>query len=441
LKIEGRMKSPEYVRGVTKIWRRLLDAGKDATAEDIRELAELFSRGGFSDGYYTESVGRKMLGVRSEEDKQASRDGEKFNKITRKIPVDMEVAIEEGKASRLRVSCGEKHATALGEIPQAAINAPIDESTVTKCMSKLGDSCFALNNIKIVLGNRLMMPISQLNALRRAAISALEEEMTRVAPQKVEEIQLRGPQNVPKKRNVGRFLKSEQITESAREFFDLIFLPLDAYDVKADGFIMPPVIFDSESSRAERLIEAARDRGAKFAIVTNLGQIEVLRRLAPDLGLIADFRFNVGNSYSVEFFEDMGFESVVLSAELTLPQIRDIKGAKAAIVYGRIPLMTLEKCVIKELYGDKRGCEVCARGKAEMKDRRGFVFPMVREFPHRNIVLNSLPTQMSDREQELAAAGVTDRHFLFTTESQHEVDRVIEDYKLHRAPENKVRRI
>jgi putative protease len=265
--------------------------------------------------------------------------------------------------------------------------------------------------------------------------------MTRIKPQKVEESKIDMPKNEAKSRRVGRFMNAEQITESAREYFDLIFLPLDGFDTDADGFVMPPVIFDSEKTRAERLIESACERGAKYAIVTNLGQIEPLKKLAPKLELIADFRFNVGNSYSVGFFEDMGFESVVLSAELTLPQLRDIKGAKAAIVYGRIPLMTLEKCVIKELYGDKRGCETCARGKAEMKDRRGFIFPVVREFPHRNIVLNSQPTQMSDREAELLAARITDRHFLFTTESPRQVDRVIEDYKLHRAPEGKVRRI
>ncbi len=441
LKIEGRMKSPEYVRGVTKIWRKLLDEGRNATGEDIRELSDLFSRGGFSDGYYTETVGRKMLGVRSEEDKQASRDGEKFSKITKKLPISMAVAIKNGEPSRLTVDCKGKAASAEGEIPQAAINAPIDEATVKKCMSKLGDSCFALQNIEIELDSGLMMPISQLNALRRAAISALEEEMTRAVPQKVEDAKTDMPQNEAKSRRVGRFLSAEQITESAREYFDLIFLPLDGFDTNADGFVLPPVIFDSEMQRAERLVESACERGAKYAVVTNLGQIELLKRLAPKLELIADFRFNVGNSYSVGFFEDMGFESVVLSAELTLPQLRDIKGAKATIVYGRIPLMTLEKCVIKELYGDKRGCETCARGKAEMKDRRGFIFPVVREFPHRNIVLNSQPTQMSDREGELLAAKVTDRHFLFTTESPRQVDRVIEDYKLHRAPEGKVRRI
>ena len=441
LKIEGRMKSPEYVRGVTKIWRRLLDEGRDATAEDIRELSDLFSRGGFSDGYYTETIGRKMLGVRSEEDKQASRESEKFNKITKKIPASMQVSLKHDIPSTLSVSCKDKTVTVQGETPQEAINAPIDEATVKKCMSKLGDSCFALDKIEITLEDKLMMPISQLNALRRAAISALEEEMTGTEPQKIAGNKVSLPQKEAKVRRVGRFSSSAQITESAREYFDLILLPLDGFDTNADGFVMPPVIFDSEVSRVERLISAAIDRGAKYAVVTNLGQIDLIKKHSPEIELIADFRFNTGNSYSVGFFEDIGFESVVLSSELTLPQIRDIKGAKSAIVYGRIPLMTLEKCVIKELYGDKRGCEVCARGKAEMKDRRGFVFPVVREFPHRNIVLNSLPTQMSDREAELMAAGVTDRHFLFTTESYREVDRVIEDYKHHRAPEGKVRRI
>ena len=124
-----------------------------------------------------------------------------------------------------------------------------------------------------------------------------------------------------------------------------------------------------------------------------------------------------------------------------MPQIRDIKGAKAVITYGRIPLMTLEKCVIKELYGDKRACEICSDNAALMKDRRGFVFPVIREFPHRNIVLNSLPTQMSDREQELMAAGIVDRHFLFTTESPTEVDRIINEHKNHLTPSEKVRRI
>ena len=346
LKIEGRMKSPEYVRGVTRIWRRLLDEGRDATGDDLRELSDLFSRGGFSDGYYTESIGRRMLGVRSDEDKQASREIEKFNKITRKIPVSMDIRLAEGENSRLTVTCGDKSVTVEGDAPQAAINAPISEDTVKKCMAKLGDSCFALENINIDLGDRIMMPISQMNALRRSGISALEDEMTKLEPQAVSEVNLAKPACEARNRRIGRFLNSKQIGDTAREFFDVILLPLDAFDKKADGIVMPPVIFDSETDRAIGLLRKAVQDGAKYAVVTNLGQIEMLKKYAPDMELIADFRFNAANDQTVRFFEEQGFSSVVLSTELTLPQIRDVKGAKAVVVYGRIPLMTLEKCVI-----------------------------------------------------------------------------------------------
>lgn len=440
LKIEGRMKSPEYVRGVTRIWRRLLDEGRNATPDEMRELSELFSRGGFTDGYYTESIGRRMLGVRSDEDKQASREGEKFNGISRKLPISMWVTINENQPSRLTVSCGEHTATAEGDIPATAINAPIGRETILKCMSKLGDTCFALDSIDVDLDEGLMMPISRINALRRDAISALEARLTQQKPQEVSDATLPAPCGEIKRRRVGRFYSAAQISAKAREFFDIVLLPLDRFEPIADGFVMPPVIFDSEEERAVELIKKCVSEGAKYAVVTNLGQIEALRAHAPSVKLISDFRFNVASSGTMAFFEELGFESSVLSAELTLPQIRDVKGAKAVIAYGRIPLMTLEKCVIKELYGDS-ACTICSQDGALMKDRRGFVFPVVREYPHRNIVLNSLPTQMSDRQKELSASGAFDLHFLFTVESSAEVDRIVDDYKDCRAPSGKVRRI
>lgn len=72
LKVEGRMKPPEYVAGVISIWRRLLDEGRGANAEEMRRLAEIFSRQGFTDGYYIGNIGKNMLGIRTEGDKARS---------------------------------------------------------------------------------------------------------------------------------------------------------------------------------------------------------------------------------------------------------------------------------------------------------------------------------------------------------------------------------
>ena len=76
-----------------------------------------------------------------------------------------------------------------------------------------------------------------------------------------------------------------------------------------------------------------------------------------------------------------------------------------------------------------------------MTDRRGFVFPIRRTWEHRNIVFNSLPTYMADRQGELDAAGITDRHFIFATESPDEVDKIIYAYKNSLSSVGEVRRI
>ncbi len=444
LKIEGRMKSPEYVRGVTGIYRLLLDERRDADRDDMRVLAELFSRGGFTDSYYKKTIGHGMLGVRSESDKQASRSVERFNKITRKIPIDMSVEIHLGENARLSLSSADKLVTVTGAVPEAAINAPISRENVEKCLSKLGDTPFAVGRLDICLDEGVMMPISALNALRREGAEALTEVLTERKAVKTGKMTPKKCSGAPKRRNIGRFYLPEAITEKAREFFDIILLPLGKYcdqDIRADGFWLPEVIFDSEWEEVKKMLETAAEKSPEYVIISNLGQLDAVKDIMPCARLIADFRFNIGNEASACFFEGLGFESFVASAELTLPQLRDMKGAKAAIVYGRIPLMLLEKCVIKELYGERRGCEVCSYGEAKMTDRRGFVFPVMRTWKHRNIIFNSLPTYMADRQDALGGAGIIDRHFIFTTETQREVDRMINDYTLAKAPIGDVRRM
>ena len=444
LKIEGRMKSPEYVRGVTSVWRELLDGGRDASRADMQRLADFFSRGGFTDSYYKRAIGRGMLGVRSEEDKQASREVEKFNKITRKTPIDMSVCLAEGEPIRLTLKKGATSVTVTGDIVQKAINAPLGEDSLRKNLSKLGDTPFTLGKLECEIRGECILPMSVINSLRRDGAERLISAITDKKELVVGKKEFKKCQSSPKNRQVGRFFTSDQITDTAEDFFDVITLPLEKYalgNTKANGFVMPVVVFDSEEKKTAELLTNAAKYDPEYAIISNLGQISLVRKYLPSVKMIADFRFNIGNSQSAAFFEEIGFESYVASAELTLPQLRDLEGAKAAIVYGRVPLMTLEKCVIKELYGDKRACEICAENRAEMKDRRGFIFPIIRESEHRNIVLNSLPTCMSDRQDELVRAKITDRHFLFYTESAKEVDAVIEAHKRSIALDGKVRRI
>ena len=195
------------------------------------------------------------------------------------------------------------------------------------------------------------------------------------------------------------------------------------------------MIFDADTARVAERLQAAKQSGARYALVGNLGHLPLA--LQADLIPVGDFRLNVTNGSSVRKLSELGFEEILLSPELTLPQIRDVGGNTAAIVYGRIPLMLLEKCVGKEI----ADCNTCQQNKLCLQDRRGVRFPVLREWEHRSVVYNSLPTCMSDRAQELKRYSVTAQHFLFSTETPSEVDRVIEAFRNGTALDRPVRRI
>lgn len=431
LKIEGRMKSPEYVNTVARVWRRLLDERRNAKAVDMQQLSDAFSRGGFTDGYFTSNITKKMLGIRSEGDKQISRELERFNGIKRKIPMDMDVLVKENTPISLKVSAMGKSATVTGDIPDLAINTPIDSEVVKKQLSRLGNTPYSLNIFNSDIGEGLMYPLSKLNALRRDAIEKIEAQSDSVSfkpsvslPQK---ILAEKPKGIRENKKSARFLSSEQITNKAREYFDEIYLPLEKYESTADGFVMPPVVMDSEKEHILSLVDKAIADGAEIALVSNIGQMEMLKD--KNIKLVADYRFNVMNNTHMSEIEKLGALECILSPELTLPQIRDIGGNSGVIVYGRIPLMTLEKCVIRDIYG----CDACHRAKYDsmltITDRRGYIFPVAREFCHRNIVYNSMPTSMSDKRDDLFRANIKNQHFIFTIETKSEINNVITAFK------------
>ncbi len=438
LKIEGRMKSPEYVFGVVRAFRTLLDEGRNATPAELASLAKIFSRGGFTDGYYSKRIDSSMLGIRSDEEKQFSKlslmSSEKTDGITpQKTPVSMHARVVNGKKMSLRLHCGGICVTAYGDEPQRAINAPLSAENIKKNLTKLGATAFELENYTAETGEDIIVPVSALNALRREACERLqaaldERREKRIGFEKYIEVT---PKSQRKTQKTARFYSAEQITDSARGYFDIIYLPLQAYHGECQGIVVPPVIFDSERETVERMLESARKNGAKYALVGNLGALE----LAEKHGFMihGDFRFNVYNNESAAKLEGLGVESIILSPELTLPQMRDIEGDTAAIVYGRVPLMLLEKCAAKEI----SSCAECQRAQKcpscapALTDRRGVSFPVLREHDHRSTVYNSAPTYMADRENDLLAARISNRHFIFSTESPANVDRIITAHKNH----------
>jgi putative protease len=385
-----------------------------------------------------------MLGIRSDEEKSISKtalySSQKIDEITpKKTKIDAFARIYLNCPSELTLTCGEIEVTAYGQVPEKAITSPLSHENIKKNLTKLGATDFELEQFTLSCDEEIILPISALNELRRNACQMLQEALEHKKDVRLgfEKYVSNVPKSARKEMRSARFYNPDQITDSAREYFDTIYLPLQNYNGECEGIILPPVILDSELKEVETMLQNAKEKGAKYALVGNLGALNLVKKF----GFIpqGDFRFNVYNNETVAKLEDLGVESVMLSPELTLPQMRDVLGDTASIVYGRLPLMLLEKCVSKEV----TTCEKCEKGRASITDRRGVSFPILREFEHRNVIYNSAPTYMADLEADLKRANITNRHFIFSIESPNEVDNVITAHKkLSPAKENqKIRRI
>ena len=496
LKIEGRMKSPGYVGGVTAIWRKLLDEGRAATPDELSALEDLFSRGGFTDGYQVGKITRAMMGVRTDSDKERTASAEKAAMIAKyppHLPLSMTFTAEADRPVSLTVEAplfrqgGDESVsvtvTVEGDVPAVSEGAPLTAESVEKQLARTGGTPYRAERITAQVAPGLSLPLSRLNALRREGLDRLDSARmaampnpaagyTPVTPAAVtaEMVACNREKATPAEIPcplTARFYTADQITPKAGDYFDLLYLPLGqkhpaTLPSNKRGSILPPVIFDREAEAVEAELADAIRGGIRHLLVGNLGHLPLVYRTAERCGvpmeelfIHGDLRLNTANTPAAARFLSIGFCDLILSPELTLPRMRDIGSAlgapaAGAVVYGRLPLMILEKCAIREVYRHMKPdavCrEVCARNTAVMRDRMGKDFPILREDSprgtgHRNLVCNSLPTGMSDRREELSRAGIRQRHFIFTVETPADVDRVIAAYRDGRPLGQEVRRM
>lgn len=440
LKIEGRMKSPDYVYTVTSVYRRLLDEHRSADNDENSRLRRAFSRGGFTDGYLTGKLDKNMTGIRSEEDKRQSREDAGREFLPMKRQVRAVVSMKLGAPSEMTITDGCKTVSVIGEIPSPAENSPLTPDSVKARLCKMGSTNLTLapDDISLTLDEGINLPPSALNALRRSAAEAFESSRRELG--EVNYAPKFDKNNNIKSLTTAKFYSDEAylkaLSSDSREIssLDISFLSLtssaDALS-KANGVYLPPVYTDAERDEIVKLLENAKKHGVMYALVSNIGQIELVKSLG--LAPIGDFRLNVTNSESAKVYRNMGLSHLILSPELTLPKARDIGGG--LITYGRIPLMITERCFI----GENFGCKNC--NKAALIDRKGEKFPMMREFGHRNIIFNSLPTYMGDKADELRQYRLKSCHMLFTTEHGDEINRIIKAHRCGEKLNGQVRRI
>ena len=428
LKIEGRMKSPDYVYTVTSIYRTLLDQCRDADGGEKDRLRRAFSRSGFTDGYFRGNTSSAMTGIRTEEDKRVSKNEEKGEYTPDRVAVKAKVSIRLGEPSSMTLTyklsgLPVRETMALGEAASLAISSPLNVSDVKSRLCKMGNTFLSLlpEDVELDLEDGVNLAPSAINALRRSAAETFEDFSRRdsVSISHVEAVPPYNGASDPKR--TAHFFSADAllgINEADLDYFDCVFAPLAEYagcSDRADGVYIPPIVFEHELDEIRDMLATARENGAEYALIGNISHIS----LAKETGLtpIGDFRLNVFNPHTCAVYRRLGVESTVVSPELNAQEAGD--AGQRAIVYGRIPLMITERCFIKENFG----CDRCKN--ATLCDRKGISFPMMREYKHRNVIFNSATTYTADKKAELRSAGICAYHYIFTVESPKEISSVI----------------
>ena len=450
LKLEGRMKRPEYVAVITGIYRHLLDEKRGPSREESRQLEAAFSRSGFTDGYYKGRTGPEMFGTRPE---NAPEPKELFARAkagyskedSRRVPVDMVCTLRAGEPVSLTASAGGHTVWAEGPTPEEARNRALTAAELQSRLEKTGGTVFRPRDTRVELEEGLMLPASAVNALRRQALEGLEAALAQPPVRRTGT-----PSPLPQAQPgpdapvlTCSIMRPEQLTEPLAQC-ETVYVPaelLEKLDLNRWAEMthicaVLPRIFRTEDQAALRaLLQQHREHLSAVAI-GNLGHLPIAESLG--LPLWGDLGLNLFNSESLLFWKELGLESAAMSMELRWQQLRDLRKVLPceAVVYGRLPLMITENCVIR----NQLGCRDAGRDYADrspacrcgqenvLVDRTGAQFPLVGQWGHRCEIENSKVLFLADKP-EWRQLGLTRARLRFTTESPEECVRVLRAYQ------------
>ena len=443
LKIEGRMKRPEYTAIVTGIYSKALKEHRQPTPEEMAALEKAFSRSGFTQGYFSGDK-KNMFGTRSEPDK----DSEKLFTIARKgysdgelrrVPVHFYTVAEKGQPIKAIAFDDDGHrAVTTGPVPERAKGQGITEAYLTEQMFKTGGTPYNVVENKAVTDAGLYLPASAINDLRRKLISSLSAEREKSPARRTLPMPSKpvGMPSVTDPVMIFQVLNSEQLSQELAALKpNYIYVPLVLMEEHFDKLasfvengavpvaVLPRVITDNDVKGVYDALVRLFDKGVNEALVGNLGHAMLARKAG--MKLRGDFGLNVFNSLTLETVAQAGFISATASFELRLAQIKDLaKTVNTEIIcYGRLPLMVSDQCVIRHSAG-RCACQT----PGELSDRMGSVFPVMREYGCRNVIYNAHKLYLADKKQDMYSAGLWGLRMLFTTESARECVEVAKGY-------------
>ena len=442
LKLEGRMKKPEYVATVTAVYRKAIDECT-VTKPMMEALMTAFNRQGFTDGYYTSRVDNKMLGVRED-----TRDDPEWLKAARQsfeagetplVDLKMRAVVSVDGSSLTATDPEGRTCMVEGPMPELAVNVPLTGQVLASRVAKTGGTPYRVVEVRTHVDPGLTISAAAINAMRRDVIN----QLTAVRARR-EEHPIRKPKAVPMYKGprelpglTVQVTNKEQLTPNLLDLETaMLYVPLHLLMEDREmtqilvqrgrlAVALPRIVHDGEMPKLIKELNLLRDLGVKDALVGNLGLLGPVREAG--YRIHGDFGLNVYNSAAMNMMQTLELTSATVSFEATMPQIRDMSKAVKTefIAYGRLPLMVTEQCLIKNRTGQ---CS-CHLGSTKLVDKTGADFHIIKDGNScRSVLLNGKKLSWLDRQDDLNKLGIWAARLYFTTESAREVDRVLGEY-------------
>ena len=466
LKIEGRMKKPEYTAGVVQVYRKYLDrvlAGEknpQVSREDYQMLMDLYNRDGFHESYYKVRNGKDMMALRNEKktvsgtDIRADRNEELFSQLRnhylerkKQEKIKGILTLYAGCSAIMEVSCRQYHAVTEGAVVQQASNRPLDEERVRRQIQKTGDTEFVFEQLEIFMGDDIFMPMQQLNELRRNALESLEREMTdpfrRKLPVRSDEyITFIRKEDIP---HLYASVRTEDQLKAVLTVGDIAGIYADCGIFSRESFeeqvtealevcrregkelylMLPHMVRDHELDGRKESFTDLCEKGLRGFLVRNLESFGVLKQSGLADRAVLDANLYTMNGESQLFWDEQGVCRNTVPLELNQKEISYRNNSNSEImIYGYVPMMISVQCLQKNMdHCDKK----CAVLTLEDRYQKKFHAVCSCEFCY-NTIYNALPMSLLQDADKVRKLGVSGYRLSFTVESEQETREIAERF-------------
>lgn len=452
LKIEGRMKQPQYTAGVTAMYRKYLDKlfaeGSEAyqvEEADRRFLINIFNRGGCCEGYYKQHNGPSMMAFSNEK-----KTGEvSFEMKKRKEKIKGTLLLYPGSAAILEVSCKDVSVSVCDGEVQFAKSQPMEEARIRQQMEKIGNTEYEWENLDIQMDEHIFVPVRLLNDLRREALKELEKELLR---DKKRSLPLKENVTIPEKKQVRKeklplYVSCETLEQFCvackKEEITGFYVPYDVmkyamqHSIEKELYLALPHIVRGEMPQVyKEQISQWISKGMKGFLVRNLEGYQMLREMGYSKKCVLDSSMYTWNQKAMEFWNHENILRDTVPVELNEKELRHRDNHNSEMqVYGYLPVMLSAQCLLKNTEKcDKKQQTTC------LKDRYDKIFTArcycdpwktgntAKQPLCYNMIYNSLAFGLLKEKKQVENLGISGIRMAFTLEDSKETEIVLNDF-------------